>query len=80
MDWENDLEENSIEKIEKNSANQNEIAACEQKKPLGIKQIFNKTPFSHSTLKLERKIFTPPNQSLFRSTSCFGVTKNTTAI
>ena len=29
MDWENYLEENPIQKIEKNSKNQSEIAACE---------------------------------------------------
>ena len=31
MDWENHLEKNPIKKIEKNSKNQSEIAACEQK-------------------------------------------------
>ena len=32
MDWENHLEKNLIQKIEKkNSKNQSEIAACEQK-------------------------------------------------
>ena len=31
MDWENHLEKNPIQKIEKNSKNQSEIAACEQK-------------------------------------------------
>ena len=48
------------------------------KKPLPIKRIFVQTPYSHSTLNLEQKNFTPQNQSLFRSTSCFGVTKITT--
>ena len=37
----------------KNSKNQSEIAACEQKETLARKQIFVQTPFSHSTLKLE---------------------------
>ena len=32
------------------------------------------------TLNLERKNFTPQNHSLFRSISCFGVTKITTPI
>ena len=50
------------------------------KKPLARKLIFVQTPFSHSTLKLERKNFTPQNHSLFRSISCFGVTKITTPI
>ena len=50
------------------------------KKPLPRNRIFVKTPFSHSTLKLERKKFTSQNHSLFRSISCFGVTKITTPI
>ena len=50
------------------------------KKPLARKRIFVQTPFSHSTLNLERKNFTPQNHSLFRSTSYFGVTKITTPI
>ena len=50
------------------------------KKPLARKRIFAQTPFSHSTLNLERKNFTPQNHSLFRSISCFGVTKITTPI
>ena len=79
MDWENHLEKNPIQKNEKNSKNQSEIAACEQK-PLPRNRIFVQTPLSHSTLKLERKKFTPRNHSLFRSISCFGVTKITTPI
>ena len=31
MDWENHLEKNPIQKIEKNSKTESEIAACEQK-------------------------------------------------
>ena len=50
------------------------------KKSLARKRIFVQTPFSHSTLKLQRKKFTPQNHSLFRSTFCFGVTKITTPI
>ena len=50
------------------------------KKPLARKRIFVQTPFSHSTLNLERKNFTPQIHSLFRSISCFGVTKITTPI
>ena len=50
------------------------------KKPLARKRNFVQTLFSHSTLNLERKNLTPQNHSLFRSTSCFGVTKITTPI
>ena len=50
------------------------------KTPLAREQIFVQTPFSHSTLKLERKNFTPQNHSLFCSISCSGVTKITTPI
>ena len=62
------------------SKKQNEIAACEHKKSQARKRIFVQTPFSYSTLKLERKNFTPQNHSLFCSTSSFGVTKITTRI
>ena len=44
------------------------------------KRIFVQKPFSHSTLKIERNRFTPQNHSIFRSISCFGVTKITTPI
>ena len=50
------------------------------KKPLARKRKFVQTPYSHSILNLERKNFTSQNHSLFRSTSCFGVTKITTPI
>ena len=50
------------------------------KKPIARQRIFVQTPCSRSTLKSERKKFTPQNHSLFRSTSCFGVTKITTPI
>ena len=66
-------------KNRKNSKNQSEIATCEQK-TLARKRIFVQTPFSQSTLNLERKNFTPQNHSLFHSTSCSGVTKITTPI
>ena len=80
MGWANHLGKIRSQKIEKkNSKNQSEVAACEQK-PLARKRIFVQTPFSHSTLKLEQKNFTPQNHSLFRSTLCFGVTKITTPI
>ena len=75
MDGENHLEKNDQKtvKIKVNLPHVN-------KKPLERKPIFIQTPFSHSTLKLERKNFTPQNHSLFRSISCFGVTKITTPI
>ena len=50
------------------------------KKPLARKRIFVQTPFSHSTLNLEQKKLSSQNHSLFRSISCFGVTKITTPI
>ena len=50
------------------------------KKLLARKRIFVQTTFSHSALNLERKTFTPQNDSLFRSPSCFGVIKITTPI
>ena len=50
------------------------------KKPLPRNRIFVQTPFSHSTLKLVRNKFTPQNHSLFRSISCFGVTRIPTPI
>ena len=79
MNLEKPFRKNPIQKIEKSTRNQSEIAACEQK-PLARKRIFVQTPFSSSTLKLERKNFTPQNHLLFRSASCFGVTKITRPI
>ena len=49
-------------------------------KPVVRKPIFVQTPFPQSTLKLERKKFTPQNHPVFRSTSCFGETKITDPI
>ena len=49
-------------------------AACKQK--LARKRTFFQTPFSHCTLKLERKNFMPQNQALFRFTTYFGGIKN----
>ena len=57
-------------KNRKNSKYQSEIAACKQA-PF---------PFSHFSFKLECKKFKSQNQSLFRSTSCFGATKINTPI
>ena len=39
MDWKNHLEKNPIQKIEKNSKNQSEIAACEQTYPADCRKI-----------------------------------------
>ena len=36
MDWENHLEKNPIQKTEKKSKNQSEIAACEQKTTISV--------------------------------------------
>ena len=79
MDCENHLEKNPIQKIEKTVKIKVKLPHV-NKKPLARKQIFVQTPFSHSTLNLERRKFMPQNYSLFRSTSCFGVTKITTPI
>ena len=83
MDYEwigkNHLEKNPIQKIEKTVKIKLKLPHV-NKKPLARKRIFVQTPFSHSTLNLERKNFTPQNHLLFRSTSCFGVIKITTPI
>ena len=79
MDWENQLEKNPIQKIEKTVKIKVKLPHV-NKKLLARKRIFVKTPLSHSTLKLEQKNFTPQNHLLFSSASCFGVTKNTTPI
>ena len=79
MDWENYLEKNPIQKIEKTVKIRVKLPHV-NKKPLPRNRIFVQTAFCHSTLKLERKKFTPQNHSLFRSISCFGVTKITTPI
>ena len=79
MDWKNQLEKNPIQKIEKNSKNQSEIAACEQKTTTEKPNFCSNTVFS-LYFKIRAKKFTPQNHSLFRSISCFGVTKITTPI
>ena len=78
MDWENHLEK-TYPKKSKTVKIKVKLPHV-NKKPLARKRIFVQTPFSHSTLKLERKKFTPQNHSIFRSISCFGVTKITTPI
>ena len=79
MDWENHLEKTRSKKIEKTVKIKVKLPHA-NKKPLARKRIFVQTPFSQSALKLEQKNFTPQNHSLFRSISCFGVTKITTPI
>ena len=66
-------------KLEKNSKNQSEIAACEQKTASEKANFCSNTVFSLH-FKFEQKKFTPQNHLLFRSFSCFGVTKITTQI
>ena len=63
----------------KNSKNQSEIAACEQKTTTEKPNFCSNTIFS-LYFKIRAKKFTPQNHSLFRSISCFGVTKITTPI
>ena len=76
---ENRLEKNPIQKTEKTVKIKVKLPHV-NKKPLARKRNFVQTPFSHSNLNLKRKNFTPQNHSLFRFTSCFGVTKITTPI
>ena len=54
MDCENHLEKNPIQKIEKIVKTEVKLPHV-NKKPLARKGIFVQTPFSHSTLKLERE-------------------------
>ena len=46
MDWENHLEKNPIQKIEKNRKNQSEIAACEQETTTDKANFCSNTVFS----------------------------------
>ena len=54
MDWENDLEKNPIQKIEKTVKIKVKLPPV-NKKPLARKRIFVQTPFSHSNLNLGQK-------------------------
>ena len=54
MDWKNQLEKNPIQKIEQTVKIRVKLPHV-NKKPLPRNLIFVQTPFSHSTLKLERK-------------------------
>ena len=62
MDWENHLEKNPIQKIEKTVKIKVKLPHV-YKKPLARNRIFVQIPFSHSTLKLERGKFKPQNHS-----------------
>ena len=73
------LKKNPIQKIKKTVKIRVKLPHV-NKKPQPRNRIFVQTPFSRSTLKLVRKKFTPQKHSLFRSISCFGVTKITTPI
>ena len=64
MDWKNPSEKNPIQKIEK-TVKIRVKSPHVNKKPLARKRIFVQTPFSHSTLKLERKKFTPQKPLAF---------------
>ena len=55
--------------------NRSEIAACEQKTTNEKTNFCSNTVFS-LYFKIRAKKFKPQNHSLFRSISCFGVTKN----
>ena len=54
MDWENHLEKNPMQKIEKTVKIRGKLPHV-NKKPLPRNRIFVQTPFSRTTLKLERK-------------------------
>ena len=64
MDWENHLEKNPIQKIEKTVKIKVKLPHV-NKKPQARKRIFVQSPFSHSILKLERKKFHAPKPLAF---------------
>ena len=76
---ENHLEKKLDPKNLKNSKNHGQNAACEQK-TTSEKAIFVQIPFSHSTLKLEQKIFTQQTTRFFAPLPVSGVTKIITPI
>ena len=61
---ENHLEKNPIQKLKKTVKIKVKMPHV-NKRSLARKRIFVQTPFSHSTLNIERKNFTPQNHSLF---------------
>ena len=66
-------------KNRKNSKNQSEIAAWEQKTTSEKVKFCSNNIFS-LYFQIKEKNFTPQNHPLFRSISCFGVTKITAPI
>ena len=78
MYWENHLEKNPIQKIEKKAENQNEIAACEQK-TTSEKAKFRSNAVFPLYFKIRAKI-SRRKTTRFRSISYFGVTKITNPI
>ena len=79
MDWENHLETNQIQKIEKTVKIKVKLPHV-NKKTTGEKANFCANTVFSLFFKFRAQKFTPKNHSLFRSTSCFGVTKITTPI
>ena len=73
------IQKKSSQRNLKKSENQVEMAACEQK-TASEKAIFCSNIVLPLYFKMRVKNFAPENHSLFRSTSCFGVTKTTTPI
>ena len=73
------LRKKSDPKNRKNSKNQIEIAACEQKIHERESEILFKHSFSHSFNSAAKKKFTPKPLA-FRSTYCFSLTKINTPI
>ena len=69
---------NAVQKTEKTVKIKLKLPHVNEK-PLARKRLFVQTPFSHSTLNLQQN-FQSKNYSLFRSISCFGVSKITTPI
>ena len=64
MDWKNHFAKKSDPKNEKTVKIKVKLPHV-NKKPLARKRIFVQTLFSHSTLNLEQKKFTPQNHSPF---------------
>ena len=75
MDWENHLEKKSDPKIEKTIKIRVKLPHV-NKKTLARKRIFLQTPFSHSTLNLERKNFKPQKPLAFSLHFLFRRDKN----
>ena len=78
MDWESHLEINPNKKIEKAKIKV-KFTHVNKKTPIEKVQFCSNTAFS-LYIEIEVKKITPPNHSLFRFTSCFGVAKFTSPI